>query len=66
MQGGLALVLGITLTYGHFDVTYSQAPGAAGYPYLLVPLFKNVYYAMGWTFVLTRCSCCWRRATRST
>lgn len=52
VQGALALVLGMTLTWGQFDVTYSQAPGATGYPYLLVPLFKNVYYSMGWMYVI--------------
>ncbi|MCE5231040.1 phospho-N-acetylmuramoyl-pentapeptide-transferase [bacterium] len=53
VQGALALVLGTTLTWGDWAgaVNYSVAPTSVGYPYLLLPVFKNVYYSMGWMFV---------------
>ncbi|MEN6627282.1 MAG: phospho-N-acetylmuramoyl-pentapeptide-transferase [Candidatus Sumerlaeia bacterium] len=51
VQAGLALVLGMTLTWGDWQVSYVQAPGSTGYPYLLVPLFKNIYYSMGWWYI---------------
>ncbi len=46
VQGALALVLGATLTWGGWAIPYAPT-GANGYPYLMLPFFKNLYLSLG-------------------
>lgn len=50
VQGGLGLVLALTLWLGDWAVTYAPS-GSEGYAYLLVPFFKNIYPALGFFFI---------------
>jgi len=50
VQGGLGIILGFLLWLPLWPVHY-QLTNATGYPYLLVPFFKNIYPAIGLWFI---------------
>jgi phospho-N-acetylmuramoyl-pentapeptide-transferase len=50
IQAGLGLILGWSLWYGQWNVVYPPT-GDYGYPFLIVPFVKSIYYHMGWWFI---------------
>jgi phospho-N-acetylmuramoyl-pentapeptide-transferase len=53
VQAGLGLVVGVLLWLGKWDVSYEPIKDHVihGYPYLLVPFFKNLYLPLGLAFI---------------